>query len=403
MKQTIKNMIQLVIVFSLLISCEDNTLQESPTNHKNENKDYLVNEDEAKEIASYILNGEDRKGNLSEKHLEVSSLKDSNNEPSLYIVQKPSETNPSFTIISGDKRLEPVLAYGNNEFHINDIPEQLNSWIKGYTNKIKYLRDNETIGEKELENFKKKASKDNLEKRTSKSNMQYVPQLTYTKWGQRCVYNDFAPTKEELGCEASNYLPCDRAYTGCVATCLSQVVFFYKSMDNYNYNNLRYGYQLEDSGTETGDEVARLMREVGDIMEMEYTCTNGSLAYSSKMQQANSRQRFGFDEQIKSKSFNNMSLDDIYNELESENLFVISSYDGNNGAGHLWIIDGFTRYFGDDQSSSDDDTVYLHFNVGWNGSSNGWYLYNDFNVGNYNFEHYPRLYYNFRSNNSVSR
>ncbi|WP_348702480.1 C10 family peptidase [Tenacibaculum sp. 190524A02b] len=394
MKKQFRNLVLFFTAVVLLTSCNTQEVEKQASIEK---KNYVVKEQLAKKIALQMLS-EKGKNTIVEKDVTISSLNDANEDPYFYIVNEQGKNKESFVIVSGDKRLEPVLAYGNEIFDLEDAPEELKFWMKGYTNKIDYLRQEEKdIKEVSLKKFDAKVervgAKSSLQQR--KEN-EHVSQLIETSWGQRCVYNSFSPKKEDIDCEDTNF-PCGRAYTGCVATCLSQVVNYYEAMDGYNYSILKNNYVDSDLGTASGNEVGKLMKEIGDIMKMKYTCT-GSLSYTGSILKSEVRESLGFDEQLKYKRLNSMNLDDVYAELKAKHPIIISGKDYNNGrrAGHLWVLDGFTRYYG---AKEGDDTVYFHFNLGWNGRSNGWYLYNDFNLGSYNLNHYVTMYYNFRKNN----
>jgi len=392
MKQILRKTIQVFGVITLLISCQQE--EQNVEQLESDSKPYLVEEELAREIALNVLKNEKNNHLDKDIDLEVTPLMDINDEPYLYIINHTGDRENSFTIIAGDKRLEPVLAYGDNEFDLQNIPDQLEYWLENYTSQIDYFRrENTSISLEEVKTFEKKAKSISSDGKLGKSGSELVRPLLSSKWGQGCTYNSLLAKQEDIGDGCNNSLPCGRAYTGCVATCLSQVVNYYKSMDGFDYSLLRYSYLDTDAGTLQGDEVGRLMKEVGEIMSMEYTC-NVSLAYSSDMLRSHVREALGFDAPLKRASFRTMDLEEILSEMKAKNPVVISGKDYKDGrrAGHLWVLDGFVRYFQDH-----GDTLYFHFNLGWDGRSNGWYLYNDFKLGNYDFNQYVKVYYNFRS------
>ncbi len=383
--------ILIFVAFFALISCQKEESSE-PQITISETPDYIVKEELAREIASDFI--KNKNGKNVKTSVVVKTLTDVGEEPYLHIVKmKKGEDDNAFVIVAGDKRLEPVLAYGDNEFDLDNMPEQLQHWLLGYKSKVSYFREQkEPVKQQELKAFDQKV----LEIQTNQKSKQLRSELVYpllsTKWGQGCVFNGFLSKKEDIGTGCTTNLPCDRAYTGCVATCISQVVNFYKSMNGFDYSKLRRSYYDSDLGTSHGDEVGRLMKEVGEIMDMHYTCTV-SLAYSSDVLRTHVSEALGFTSPVKSESFGSMDIERILSEMKDGNPLVISGKDYKDGrrAGHLWVLDGFVRYFG-----QQEDTVYFHFNLGWDGRSNGWYLYNDFKLGRYDFNQYVRIYYNFR-------
>ncbi|MEW7277836.1 C10 family peptidase [Aquimarina sp. 2201CG1-2-11] len=354
--------------------------------------EYVVKEEAAKKIALSFLKNK-REKNI-DAVLDIKTLLDPLKRPYMYIVQlNKGENENSFVIVSGDKRLEPILAYGDNEFDLDHMPEQLEYWVQGYKSQVSYFRDQkEPVQPEILKEFDQKVDRIGSDQQSKKVRSEHVSPLLTTRWGQGCVFNSFLSKKEDIGTGCTTNLPCERAYTGCVATCLSQVVNYYNSMRGYDYTKLRRSYFDTDLGTLQGDEVARLMKEVGEIMDMEYTCSV-SLAYSSDVLRSHVSQALGFTSPIKAEWFYSMDIENIISEMKGGNPLVISGKDYNNGrrAGHLWVLDGFVRYFGTQQN-----TTYFHFNLGWDGRSNGWYLYNDFKLGSYNFNQYVRVFYNFR-------
>ncbi len=374
-----------------LYSCQKQTISEQTV----EPTTYLVDDALALEIAKPILGEVTGNGQLQKNSKStVSTVRDDQGLPYMHVVSAANHKD-AFVIIAGDQRISPVLAYGDTGFDLNDQPEQLESWMELYTRKIDQLRsENAAYDIQQSEKFMKKAIQV-TQKITSEihaKNDDVVFPVIDTRWGQGCVYNGFSPSASDVDC--ANSLPCGKLYTGCVATCLAQMVNYYESMEAFNYNLLFSSYTQDFIDTDEGDEVASLMRSVGEIMEMRYTCSS-SLAYSNKVLNENVRTALGFDENIRVKSFRDFAVDDIIKELRTKNPIVISGKDYSNGrrVGHLWILDGYVRYPMDTR----DDVVYFHFNLGWDGKHNGWYLYDDFQLGSYNLAQYLRFYYNFRN------
>lgn len=64
---------------------------------------------------------------------------------------------------------------------------------------------------------------------------------------------------------------------------------------------------------------------------------------------------------------------------DSQTIFGIELYP--EGAGHDWVCDG---YFNIVYHCPQISYLYFHMNWGWDGSYNGWYAYNNWNIVWYN-------------------
>ena len=102
-----------------------------------------------------------------------------------------------------------------------------------------------------------------------------VGPLLSTQWGQGCSYNECCPDRDCQNVCRGN----ENAWTGCVATAVCQVLKYWSHPNGYNYN---YSSMPDYYGNV---EVQRMMRDVGDAVDMSYSCS-GSGAYMSDAEEA---------------------------------------------------------------------------------------------------------------------
>ena len=346
------------------------------------NRPYIVAQENAEEIAQELLGY--TKATKHKLTISTTTVKDADQQPYFHIVNTSSTSSQNFVIISGDKRTAPVLGYGQEHVTIQDTPEAFHYWLNQFKTQIDEVRANQLEDLESLSNFKTRA----LQKSFTKKDSEHTPLLT-TNWNQGCVYNSYSPSygsSIDLNCNRN--LPCDKAYTGCVSTCLSQMINFYQSMDNVNYELLKDSYTLADLDTPEGNEVGQLMRRVGDIMDMNYQCGGSGSPANYLLLQDYITQELGFTSNIYRKYYNRYGRYTLISELQSGNPIVFIGIDDNSNGGHFWIADGVKL--------TEDYEYYLHFNWGWGGNRDGWFLLGDFDSGNYNFSRSTQFYYNFR-------
>lgn len=267
-----------------------------------------------------------------------------------------------FRILSGDDAAYPVLGYSDTgSFDASDIPAPLKEWLDFYASEIK------------------------ISKGAVKSSVVSVPEgwvainpLLKTKWDQGAPYNNDCPTPtgSDVHC-----------YTGCVATSMAQVMNYFKYPEigegtiKYKPGKLgrtlvlNLGKQAFDwenmldfytgSYTEAeADAVAYLMKACGYSVEMNYG-TDASGAIGSTI--GNSlRTYFKYDEGCHSESRDLFSMsqwaEKIYDNLKNIGPVIVNGRDFDGSAGHSFVCDGY------------DGKGYFHFNWGWSGMSDGYFL-----------------------------
>ena len=314
-----------------------------------------VTEQQALQKAQQLLGGKSVVAVESHKTL-TRSLGDA---PAFYIFN--ARDNEGFVIVSADDRTEAVLGYSyHRTFSLDDMPDNIRWWLSEYTKQIKSLTDDYRPSEKATTCTAKSA----------------IAPLITTTWDQSTPYNLQCPEYEGQKC-----------YTGCIATALAQVMYYFKwpsscsSLPAYVTNKLKLSvpelpattfkwdrmktsYAYGENSGPAAEVVAELLRYCGQANEMDYT-PSGSGAYIHEDVMINSfnyskNMRYFFRDDFAQDHWESI----IYNEL-AENRPVLYGADtdpGSNGEGHQFICDGY------------DGNGKYHMNWGWGGYCDGYYL-----------------------------
>ena len=290
------------------------------------------------------------------------------NEACFYVFNVNKE---GFVIVSADDRFRPIVGYSDEgPFETeNPSPElmfYLDRIIEARTSRNAVLFDNTA---EEWQSVMKSG------RLLSRNGGRGVDFLCTTKWNQDSPYNLYAP--------AASSGPGGRCYAGCVATAMSQVMKYWdhplQGSGSHSYYCYGYGTQSANFGTTTYDwehmpdrlggasqqeieAVALLMYHCAVAVDMNFA-PDGSGANSWDVPSA-IRQYFSYSNQASLKGRDEYSLTNWQNMLKAQfDLGWPVYYSGfSNSGGHAFVCDGYT----------DDDL--FHFNWGWGGSSDGWFV-----------------------------
>ena len=301
--------------------------------------------------------------------------------PALYVFE---EEDSGFVVVSGDDVAVPVLGYSlNGKFVTEGMPDNIRTWFESYERQIAYMRekgmkqDSETA--KEWNQF---ASGKNIRMATP------VVALNTPLWDQGSPYNNLC---DKVAGQSS------RPYTGCVATATAEVMYHHKwpvkgngTLPDYEYElgnktvNIS-GYDLTEtykwdkmrtsySGSydpEEGSAVARLMRDVGVMVQMEYS-NQGSGAMSEAIG-AGLINYMGYDQGIRIEYRDNVRGSEwnalLKNDLNNNMPVVMGASNSSGSNGHEFVVDGY------------DSDGKFYVNWGWSGSNNGFFEMSAFRSG----------------------
>ena len=247
-------------------------------------------------------------------------------------------TDNAFVIISGDDNTIPVLGYSDNgKFDVNNAPDGLKELIRFYQQEIKNFNAG-TRGETIVVHDP-------------------VAPLIKTTWDQSAPYN--------LECPIDT-ITNKQSVTGCVATAMAQVMYYYQYPDSFAWNDMKLSYSKDDTSP-AAYAVAKLMADAGASVFMNYS-SSGSSAASSFVSEA-LRYSFGYSgttEYAGRENYTSKEWDElIYNELKLGRpvLYAAQAISPSQGeSGHAFVVDGY------------DDQGFYHVNWGWGGGSDGFFM-----------------------------
>lgn len=340
----------------------------------------------AQKVATTFLN------NNGAKSTQLTDLTKAAGFTNLYIFT----AEDGFVVMAADDCVKPILGYSmSGSFNPEDLPENLRYWLQGYNNEIQFAIDNQLRSNTETTKLWNDLAngKPNVARATT-----VVESLVQTKWNQNKHYNNLCPAVSDG--------PEGRAYTGCVATAMAQIMKFhgYPEMGigmhsyvwgsqtlsadfratTYDWVNMEsyYNYYyptgtasspnwLTDPTPAQLSAVTTLMYHCGISVDMSYggKSTGGSGAYSIDVVHA-LKTYFNYSPDIEYKQKNSFDNDVWISMVKAEldanrPLF----YSGSGSGGHAFVCDGY------------NDDNYFHFNWGWSGHYDGYFSLSNLNTG----------------------
>lgn len=266
-----------------------------------------------------------------------------------------------YVIVSGDDSAADVLGYvDSGSFNPMDMPPNMKELLDGYAEEISWARANANA----------------TGNATPPLARQVVTPLLETSWGQDNPYN--------LDCYT---LDGQQAVTGCVATALAQVMYYYKwpksattEIPTYTRNDQDYydalppitfdwdNMQKAYTGKETSDNpkavaVAQLLHYCGHAVKMSYGRAGSGAAMFDCIPALTDY--FGYANTavcIQRSCYTKETWEEIiYNELHHRRPVMIQGYYGASNSGHAFVCDGY------------DGEGFFHINWGWEGKANGYF------------------------------
>jgi len=287
-----------------------------------------------------------------------------------YYVFNVGETGGGFVIVSGDDAVTPILGYSNNgNYDENNLPPNFAYWMNYLQQQIAYAKT-QNLPQSDVV----KADWEAYLNGTISYATNTKEPLIQTKWDQEYPYNDLCPRVSEIP-----------TFTGCAATAMAQIMFYHRhpvtgiGSRSYTWNNQTLSadfgattYQWNNmpssltagSTPEQKNAVATLMYHCGVAVEMNYT-PSVSLANSYSFKYALPtyfKYDGGIDLKQRSEYFGNDAgwHDLLKNELDAGRPIFYAG--ASSTGGHAFVCDGY------------DDGGCFHFNWGWSGSGDGWYV-----------------------------
>lgn len=287
-----------------------------------------------------------------------------------------------YVIVSGDDRAEEILGYGSGYMDVDKLPSNVAWWLAHYKEQMEWLLANPKA---EVETMSQLMSR--VLTATT------VPQLLTCTWDQEEPYYNLCPTYQGQYC-----------LTGCVATAMAQVMYFWKypnelpalsayttaesprinvpalSGTTLDWANMLDDYSSVNYNTTQANAVATLMRYCGQAVEMMYS-PEGSGAYSDDQRDA--MVTFGYSSEAEYVQKDNYNEAD-WNTMMQEELAAGRPimYGGNDASqgGHAFVVDGYNA-----------STSKYHVNFGWSGYGDNYYALNAFSASGMTFKYYQDM------------
>ncbi len=286
------------------------------------------------------------------------SMQTQKGEPAVYIFDRPASSG--YLIVSADDTATPLLGYADSgSFDANNMPPQLEWWLSEYASQIDY------------------ASANGIKNTYAPiANKKEIAPLVKTKWNQGTPYNNLCPSVNNVKCPS-----------GCVATAMAQVMKFWNypevgtgrvtatlpsggtgegfinlAQKPFDWNNMIDSYSGYDYTNKQGNAVATLMQAAGYAAKMNYAPGgSGALSINAAISLSKNFKYNPNIQYLQRLYFNASEWNEIvYNELAAGRPIL---YGGQStSVGHEFVCDGY------------DGNGYFHFNWGWGGMSDGYFI-----------------------------
>lgn len=340
------------------------------------------------------------------------TVPDSLGNPALYIFNYTNDSG--FVVISAEAKHEPICAFiEHGHFGADTVPPTLVQWFDATVENIEMVRAgtyentnrahyawydliNSTDLTYLLDVLKPKPIDPPVDCESGWTTTVIGP-LVNTTWGQRCTYNEQCPQDICFNvCFNNTHTP-----TGCVATGMNQILRYWAHPNQYHYD---YVNMPNASGNA---EVQRMMRDAGNSVGMTYRCSaSGANDYNVADAFKNT---FDFSSATGPTFWNQSNYSagsylTVQSNLSSGWPVLLGGYAKRRNVflgiihipeeGHLWVCDGYWQ-------TQNECYSYLRFHMNWgwhetwgNTDYNGWYLFNEWNPNNRNFQYAKDYIYN---------
>ena len=297
---------------------------------------------------------------------------------------------PGFVMVAADDRVQPVLAYSlEDSFQAEDMPANIRFFLNEYVQEIAQIVSDPLLETPLVSQWREALSPNAGTPR----NVTEVTPLLATKWNQNSYYNNMCP--------ADTGGPNGHTYVGCAATAMGQIMRYWQyptsGIGSHSYNcdhsgqgygnygilsadfaNTTYQYNMMPNqlsaytGAAQVHAVAELLYHCGISVEMMYG-PDGSGAYSSDVPSA-LQTYFGYPYCTRvNRSSYSTSAWNLLIKTELDRLRPVYYNGQGDAGGHAFVCDGY------------DANNYFHFNWGWSGHNNGYFLLSNLNPSTYEF------------------
>jgi len=282
-----------------------------------------------------------------------------------------------WVIVAADDAMWPVIGYSfqGNFPAVEDMDYNLQSWMTTFVDEAAFVEANNIQANTTIAAEWAKYDKPDEEFVMPGGSRSEVDPLLISLWNQDFPYNILCP-EDDAG-------PGGHVYVGCVATAMSQIMYYWRypnqGQGSFAYYQYPYGTISADFGnttylwdgmqnsidSENPWEIALIGFHAGVSVQMNYS-PSGSGAYGSKVPNA-LKNYFTYDnsaQYLKKKNFSTTQWESML-QADLDNSLPLYYEGYSSSGGHAFVCDGY------------QGTNYYHFNFGWSGSGNGYYTLQD--------------------------
>jgi hypothetical protein len=284
-----------------------------------------------------------------------------------------------FVIVSADDQYNTIIGYSTEHSYVTENqPENIKSWMETYNKQVKYVIDNDLAPEEKIIQMWEKYNVPENKFIPSNDLKAVEPLVANILWNQSGGmsqgwsdgWNGLCPSNAGV-----------TAVTGCVATAMSIIMYYWKYPIQGNSNNSYYCSPYGTVSANFGNTTyfwnnmedadptyfsALLQFHAGVSVEMMYD-PEGSGAFSVDVPYAlNTYFRYTGSAYASKSSYTNANWINLLKTEINAGRPVYYSGQGEDG-GHAFVCSGY------------DDNDLFHFNWGWGGSENGYFAVTDVN------------------------
>lgn len=274
-------------------------------------------------------------------------------------------TDGGFAVIANDDIFNAVIGYSDGTFSQSNMPPAMVWWMSAMDESLRKQKESGTTPVR-------------ANKPADAGYPAYVDELVTSSWGQGAPFNDQCPTYTYAG-------KTQRYVTGCVATAMSQIMYYHKyplqgqgrkiydftspvdgkqwnfdirfSRVKYDWENMIDSYDHGYNALQA-EAVSQLMFHCGVSVNMMYNM-DGSGAFTKDA--TNSlREYFSYSTKMYTRDVftKNEWMNIIYKEISERCPILYGGVSPTQG-GHAFVLDGY------------DENGLVHINWGWNGDQDG--------------------------------
>lgn len=291
--------------------------------------------------------------------------------------------NGGWVIVAGDDLVKPILAYGTEGYYdpSNGSPSHL-AWMEQYKAAIEHYRQ-QALEDAAIDALWSHYSTHDISSLQRPGDRGDVEPFMRSQWGQGKYYNAMCPD-DPAGDDG-------HALVGCVATSMSQVMYYFRHPEvgqgshgyyannggsgygDYGWLSVNFGattYDYEGMNDNIGGSnatlaAAELCYHAGVGVDMAYgpNASGSQTEYAAAALKAYFRYS-GAVSHMERYQYSNTAWHNLLKSNLSGQKPVIYAGTQPQGSGHAWVFDGY--------DTTNQGTFY-HCNWGWNGMSDGYF------------------------------